>query len=320
VNGLNRSQIRSHTRSHTRFCSLFVSTPIWMRLGCMLLLANMVLPSVSAWGQLVTKKPAGLDQVGIDERLNELIPGTLDFRDDRGREVTLARYFERGRPVILTLNYATCPLLCQLQLEGLIRSLRDLQWNVGEEFDVLTVSIDPSETWQQAALAKKRHVQSYGRAGTAAGWHFLTGSDSNIRQLADAVGFRYRFVEEQGEYAHTAALMICTPEGRVSRYLYGVEYPPQTVRLSLVEAAEGKIGSTLDQVLLFCFHYDAEAGRYGPSARRMMQLGGFVTILVLLATLLPYWFFRRDRGPHATHRDTTLASAPAPFHSSLSQG
>jgi protein SCO1 len=286
----------------------------WLLLGCA------GFPNVPAWGQLVTEKPAGLDQVGIDEKLNQAIPLHLAFRDDRGREVKLAKYFENGRPIILTLNYASCPLLCQLQLQGLIHSLRDLEWNVGEEFDVLTVSIDPSETWQQASLAKKRHVQSYGRAGTAGGWHFLTGTEPNIRQLADAVGFRYRYVEEQREYAHTAALMVCTPDGRVSRYLYGVEYPPQTLRLSLVEAAEGKIGSTLDRVLLFCFHYDAESGRYGPSARRMMQLGGLVTVLVLLTTLLPYWFFRRDRKPNALRRSSTSASPSTQLHSSLSQG
>ena len=276
-------------------------TPATAYLALSLLLVGVMTAPIQA--QLVTSKPAGLDGVGIEEPLNELLPLETRFRDDRGREVTLADYFSTGRPVILTLNYAECPLLCKLQLEGLVTTLRDLDWNPGEKFDVLTVSIDPSETWQQAALAKQRHLQSYARPGTAAGWHFLTGSSDSIARLTDRVGFRYRFVAERGEYAHTAALIVCTPDGRISRYRYGIEYPGQTVRLSLVESAEGKIGSTLDQVLLFCFHYDAAAGRYGPSARRFMQIGGFITVLIVLLTLGPYWFRTRQRERSASSGD-----------------
>jgi protein SCO1 len=295
--------------------------------------ASLVLPFLSgllvessATGQVVTARPSDLDGVDIEERLDESLPLGLTFRDDRGRDVTLEKYFFTGRPVVLTLNYAECPLLCQLQLQGLVESLRELDWDVGDRFDVLTVSIDPNETWQQAALAKQRHIKSYGRAGTAAGWHFLTGTNSHIEKLADAVGFRYRYVEERGEYAHTAALIICTPDGRVSRYLYGIEYPQQTLRLSLVEASEGRIGSTLDRVLLFCFHYDAESGRYGPSARRLMQLGGLTTVLFLLCALVPYWLLRRNPGDRRDLRIESVRVTPGSgtpdrqLHRSLSQG
>src|SRR5690606_6599675 len=147
-----------------------------------------------ARAQVATAKPAGLNDVDIEERLDHPLPFDLKFRDDRGREARLEKYFSTGHPVILTLNYAECPLLCQLQLQGLVDSLRELQWDVGSKFDVLTVSIDPNETWQQAALAKQRYVKSYGRAGTAGGWHFLTGTSSQIEALADAVGFRYRYL------------------------------------------------------------------------------------------------------------------------------
>ena len=153
-------------------------------------------------------------------------------------------------------------MLCHLQLDGLVRGLRDVSMTPGVDYDVVNVSIDPKEDWQRARATNRKHIQAFGRPETADGWHFLTGEASNIQALADTVGFRYRFVADRDEYAHAACVMVCTPEGVVSRYLYGVEYEPKTVRLSLVEAAAGKLGTALDQLLLFCFHYDAAAGRY----------------------------------------------------------
>jgi cytochrome c oxidase subunit II len=240
--------------------------------------------------------PQVLTEVGIDEQLGGQIPLDLRFRDENGRELTLASLFPGDRPAVLSLNYSDCPMLCTLVLNGLIDGLQELSWTPGREFDVISVSIDPLETPQRARLTKQRYLRDYGRPETAAGWHFLTGTQENIQRLAEAVGFRYKYVEKEKEYAHAAVIMICTPQGRMSRYLYGVQFPEQTLRLSLVEAGEGKVGSTMDRVLLFCFHYDAEAGRYGPVARNLMKLGAGMTCMVVLLTLIPYWLRRRSHA------------------------
>ncbi|MCU0981171.1 MAG: cytochrome c oxidase subunit II [Pirellulaceae bacterium] len=242
--------------------------------------------------------PQVLTEVGIDEQLGGQIPLGLRFRDENGREVTLASLFPGDRPAVLSLNYSDCPMLCTLVLNGLIDGLQELSWTPGREFDVISVSIDPLETPQRARLTKQRYLRDYGRPETAAGWHFLTGTQENIKRLAEAVGFRYKYVEKDKQYAHAAVIMICTPQGRMSRYLYGVQFPEQTLRLSLVEAGEGKVGSTMDRVLLFCFHYDAEAGRYGPVARNLMKLGAGMTCMVVLLTLIPYWLRRRSHAAH----------------------
>ncbi len=249
--------------------------------------------------------PADLEQVGIDEKRGAQIPPELVFRDSAGRPVRLRDFFDGKRPVLLSFTYSDCPMLCHLQLDGLVRSLQDMDWSPGKEFDVLNVSIDPRESWQRAQVTKRKHVAAYGRRETAAGWHFLTGEEQNIRRLTDIVGFRYRFVAARNEYAHAACVIVCTPTGQVSRYLYGVAFPPQTVRLSLVEAGDGKIGSALDQVLLFCFQYDATSGRYAPVAFRIMQLGGLLTLTTLLLGLVPYWI-RRGRAKREQNTGTAV--------------
>jgi protein SCO1/2 len=182
----------------------------------------------------------------------------------------------------------------------LVQGLRELAWTTGEEFLVVSVSIDPLETPQRARETLQRYVNEYGRPSGGAGWQFLVGDAANIRQLADAVGFRYKYLPETKEYSHAAAVMVCTPQGALSRYLYGVAFDEQTLRLALVEAGEGKIGSTLDQILLYCFHYDAEKGRYGPTARFVMQLAAGATVLGLTAALLPVWLRR-----HAARREAS---------------
>jgi protein SCO1/2 len=245
--------------------------------------------------QIANQKVQALEGVGVDEKLDATLPLDLKFTDADGKTRSLGSLFQQDRPVILSLNYSDCPMLCQLQLNGLVEGVKRLRWTVGEQFDVISVSIDPKERWQRARETKQRYVKQYGRPGSANGWQFLVSDEQSIQRLAEAVGFGFRYVPERGEYAHAAVVMLCTPEGRVSRYLYGVDYPPTTLKLSLVEAGEGKIGSTLDQVLLFCFHYDAESGRYGPVARRLMQVGGVLTLLTLLVGLTPYWW-RRRRG------------------------
>ena len=228
-----------------------------------------------------------MKDVGIDEHLGAQIPLDLRFRDENGAEVTLASLFPGDRPAVLSLNYSDCPMLCTLVLNGLVDGLEEMPWTPGREFDVISVSIDPLETPQRARLTKQKYLRNYGRPETAGGWHFLTGTQENIKRLADAVGFRYKYVEKDKQYVHAAVIMICTPQGRMSRYLYGVQFPEQTLRLSLVEAGEGKVGSTMDKVLLFCFHYDAEAGRYGPVARNLMKLGAGMTCTLVLLALIP---------------------------------
>lgn len=259
----------------------------------------------AAWSQ-VTESVTALEEVGVDEKLNALLPLDLVFIDSSGRETRLGDVFQAGRPFILSLNYSDCPMLCQLQLTGLVNSLRDLRWDVGDAFDVISVSIDPLETPTRARQSKQRYVREYGRASTAAGWHFLTGSQEAIDQLTDTVGFRYRYVPERGEYAHAAVIMVCSPNGRVSRYLYGVDYPPATLKTALVEAGEGKIGTTLDRVLLYCFHYDPSTGRYAPTAIRVMQLGAAITMATIFAGLLPSWL--RGKISRTDGRQTASAS------------
>jgi protein SCO1/2 len=187
------------------------------------------------------------------------------------------------------MNYSNCPRLCSLQLNGLVQGMEQLEWNMGDQFRVITVSIDPNESPERAAATKHRYMDEYGRFGPADGWHFLTGREENIRKLADAIGFAYTYVEETRQYAHAAVTMVCTPGGRVSRYLYGIEYKPQTLRLALVEAGEGKVGSTTDRILLLCATYDAASGSYAAAAGKLMQIGGGLTVLVLGSALLVAW-------------------------------
>lgn len=252
--------------------------------------------------QRMEAAPDDLEGVGVTEHLDAQLPLELPFFDSGGRRVTLKDYFDGERPVVLTLNYSNCPMLCSLQLNGLFEGLQGLEWDLGENFQMITVSIDPKESPERSALTKQKYLKLYGRPGVGGGWHMLTGKDENIRKLADTIGFGYRFVEQTREYAHAAVTFILTPDGRVSRYLYGIEYDPQTLRLSLVEAGEGKVGSTLDRFLLTCFHYDETKGRYGPAAVKIMRLGGAVTIVLLGGVLLMFWRsdLKRPDEPDAT--------------------
>ncbi|MHC4181143.1 MAG: SCO family protein, partial [Planctomycetota bacterium] len=215
--------------------------------------------------------------------------------------VTLGQYFDGERPVVLTMNYSNCPMLCSLQLNGLFDALKKMPWDIGGEFDMITVSIDPLERPERARMTKQKYLKIYRRAGAAEGYHFLTGREENIQKLAKVVGYRYKYSPATRQYAHAAVTMILTPDGRVSRYLYGVQYDPQTLRLSLFEAAEGKVGSTTDQILLFCFDYDPEQGRYGLAALRLMQIGGGLTVVLLGSAI---WLFRRREKAKAPAQRT----------------
>lgn len=238
--------------------------------------------------------PPELEGVGIDERLGNSLPRDVEFTDHTGAVVPLRKYFDGRRPVILTLNYYRCPMLCGLQLNGLLDALRELDWTAGENFQLLTVSFDPLETASLAQIKRTNYLKEYGRPQAAGGWHFLTGRQRSIDALLDATGFRVKFNPKTNEWMHAAALILCTPDGRVSRYLKDVRYEPRTLRLSLVEASEGKIGSTVDRFLLFCFHYDG-AGGYQLAAFNIARLTGGLTLIVVVGLLLYFWRGERRR-------------------------
>jgi protein SCO1/2 len=225
-------------------------------------------------------RPELLKEVGIDQKLNDSVPLDLTFRDEHGTPVELARYFG-SKPVILSLVYYNCPMLCTQVLNGLTRSLEQIPMDIGRDFNVVTVSIDPTDKPVLAEAKQAVYVGMYGRPGAAAGWHFLTGDDDQIKRLASAVGFRYAFDADSKQYAHASAIMMLTAEGKISRYFYGIQYPERDVRLGLVEASQGKIGSPVDAVLLFCYHYDPHTGKYGLLISRLIKLAGVLTALVL---------------------------------------
>jgi protein SCO1 len=232
--------------------------------------------------------PVELQAVGIDEHLGSGISLTRKFMDEQGRPVKLQNYFDGTRPVILTLVYFTCPNLCNFLLNAFTDSLKKMSWNVGDQFQVVTISIDPRETPDLAAKKKGAYIQEYGRPSAPAGWHFLTGSETEIKGLAQEVGFKYTYDKDQKEFAHAAALFVLTPEGKLSRYLYGIEFNPRDLRLALLEAGQGKIGSLVDRFLMFCYHYDPKGRKYALMAINLMKLGGAVAVAglaVLLFTL-----------------------------------
>jgi len=236
--------------------------------------------------------PEFLDQIGIDQRLDEQVPLDIPFLDERGNEVRLSDYFGQ-RPVVLALVYYECPMLCTEVLNGLLRSLRALSFTAGQEFEVLTVSFDPEETPVLALTKKRMYLERYNRPGAADGWHFLTGSEESIRQLTEAVGFRYVYVSARDQFAHASGIMVLTPEGKISRYFYGVEYPTRDLRLGLVEAAANRIGTAVDQVLLLCFHYDPTTGKYGFVIMNAIRFAAFATVVGLGMFMVPG--FLRDR-------------------------
>ena len=237
--------------------------------------------------------PKRLKGVDIVEHLGDRVPESLAFKDHDGKSVTLGDYLRSDVPVILTFNYSSCPMLCTLQLNALVTGLKQLDFTAGKQFRIVTVLLDPKETTDTAHRFRARYLSQYARPGAEPGWTFLTGSDENIHALAKAVGFTYNYNEARDEYVHPAAITLLSPAGNVARYLYGLEYPEKTLRLGLVEASEGRVGTSLDKLVLFCFHYDSTEGRYAPIAARIMQLGGGVS-LALFAGFLTI-LIRRDK-------------------------
>jgi protein SCO1 len=249
--------------------------------------------------------PKALREVKIEQRLNEQLPLELRFKDETGRTVELREYFKSAKPVILSLVFYKCPMLCNQILTGLLASLRAQSFNVGREFEVLTVSFDPRETPEMAAEKKLDFIGRYNRPGADKGWHFLTGDAENIRRLTEAVGFHYNYDEKTNQFAHASGIMILTPAGKLSRYFYGIEYFPKDVRLGLIEASDNKIGSMVDQLLLYCYHYDPATGRYGPVVMNIMRLGGLMTLVGIGALIL----ILKRRGKRADGATAAAASA-----------
>jgi len=271
---------------------------------------------------VVTRKeapPKRLRGIDVEEHLDRLLPLALEFTDTSGRRVTLADYVKGERPVIFTLNYSDCPMLCSLQLSGLSAALGKLDRRLGVDFDVVTVSLNPAETTERARETEARYRSEVasargGAAASASGWSFLTGSKLHIDALAEALGVSYAYNEARKEYVHPAVAILATPGGHISRYLYGIEYQQKTLSLSLVEAAEGKFGTSVDRLILYCFHYDEAEGRYAPVAMNIMRVGGSLTALALGSFLGAFWLrqARARRVPKAL-----VAAAPAPHPSTV---
>ena len=258
------------------------------------------LGTAAAQAQVVLDSVPALAGIDVIEHLGDTIPLHLTFIDDHGDSVRLERYFHQGRPVILTLAYSNCPMLCTVVLNGLANGLRALAWQPGREFSIIEVSIDPLETVALAAAKKKRYTDVIGKPGAEEGWAFHVGAESQSRALAEAVGFEYFYDEDLKQYAHPAVSFVLTEEGVISRYLYGIEYPERDLRLALLEASEGKIGSTIDRILLYCYRYDPDAGGYVLFAANVMRLGGALTLVGLALFLGIYWTRearRRKHGP-----------------------
>ena len=280
--------IRSWLRSRSRVAA---------RLTAILAGLGLTLLGSLAHGQVrnASTLPAILRNVGIDQKLNQQVPLDIPFRDESGDVVRLGDYFGQ-KPVILSLVYYECPMLCTTALNGLEQSLKELKFNVGDQFNVVTVSFDPAEKPPLAAAKKAVYVGLYGRPGAADGWHFLTGDQESIKRLTDAVGFRYNYDPQVKQFMHATGIIVLTPQGKLARYFYGITYPAGNLRLALVEASQGKIGNPVDAVLLYCCEYDPMTGKYSLVIARALQVGAAVTILSL-GTLILVMFKTTSHRP-----------------------
>ncbi len=267
-----------HSSNHVRFS-----------LGVVCAL-SLVSTSASAAAQLNNGVPLGTENTGVSQKLGAQVPLEQSFRDQEGRTVTLGDSFREGRPVVLTLNYSDCPQLCILQLDGVVKALNGIDLELGKDLQLVTLSLDPTEAPARAKLTQELYLKGYTGQGDAEGWTFLVADDeADIRRVADSVGFGYDLDLRTGEYSHEAALMLLTPDGQVSRYLFGIEYDPTTLRMSLISASDGALGSLTDRIRMFCYRYDPEAGSYSLVAMNVMKLGGLVTVLVLGGFLFFFW-------------------------------
>jgi protein SCO1/2 len=235
--------------------------------------------------------PDALQKIGIEQKLGEQLPLDTVFKDEAGNQVKIGSYFNNGRPVILAFVYYECPMLCSQVLNGLTGSLKGISFDAGKDFDVIAVSFDAREN-DIADLAKNKkanYLERYGRAGAEKGWHFLTGTQDSIDKLTSAAGFSYKWDEKSNQFAHAAGIMIATPEGKLSRYFYGIDYSPKDVKFGLMDSAQAKVGNPAEQLLLYCYHYDPATGKYGLAILRVMRLGGVATVIGLGAMIFVFW-------------------------------
>jgi len=304
---INREQVPELSDARGRVARRFVCA-LTLLLPFALLLFSSERALAQGWGQgppprkapiPAGEKPRDLEDVRIDQRLDEYLPLDAVFRDENGAEVKLGAYFG-SKPVVLALVYYSCPMLCNQVLNGMTSSLDVLKaFSIGKEFEVVTVSFDPRETPELAREKKETYMKWYKREGAAEGWHFLTGDQANINRLTEAAGFHYKWDEKTTQFIHASGIMIATPEGKLARYFYGIEYAPKDLRLGLVEASAGRIGSPVDQLLLYCYHYDPASGKYGAAVMNMMRLGGAATLIAIIAMFIAF----RKRGPSARRAD-----------------
>lgn len=236
-----------------------------------------------------TEKPKEFDGIGITENLGSKLDLSLSFTDENGQNVTLGKYFDGHRPVSLSLIYYSCPGLCNFHFNGVIDALKQVDWSAGQQFQVLAVSFDPRETTEVGAKKRESYLKVYGRAGTDNGFHFLTATQETIDKLTQQVGFKYKWNEEAKEWAHASAAVILTPEGKISRYLHGIQFDGPTYKLALNEAADGKVGNLVDKMIWYCFKYDPKQSKYVLYAMRAMQLGAFAIVLLLMMIIVPIW-------------------------------
>lgn len=240
--------------------------------------------------------PQELQDVSIEEKLGASVSvDELTFRDEKNEEVALSKYFHSGKPVVLNLVYYNCPNLCNLVLNGFLETLKKMDWTPGNQFEVVTLSINPKEKPDLAEAKKRSYVAALGRPASSFGWHFLTGEESQIKKLADEVGFRYKYDPKSKEYAHAAGIFVLTPEGKMSRYLFGIDYPTRDLKLSLMEASGGKIGNIAEKILFFCYRYDPSAKGYGLYVWRLMRVGSAGTVVAFGGYLFMFWRRQRRR-------------------------
>src|SRR5688572_30817833 len=249
-------------------------------------------PAVSAQGLPAAEVPAQLRDVGFDQNLNQLLPLDVELTNEHGRAVKIGEYFGK-RPVVLAFVYYGCPMLCLQSLSSLAATLGVLSENPGDDFEVVSVSIDPRESSTLALEKKAHYIERSGKPSIAEGWHYLTGTEANIQRLTNAAGFRYAWDERAQQYSHPAGIVVATAQGKLSRYLFGIDYGPRDLRLAILDASEGKISSPLKKVLLYCYHYDLTTGRYSLAIMRVVQLAGVATVFSL--GMMIFVWTRRER-------------------------
>ena len=260
-------------------------------------IAALIFSSSYSSAQVADYKPSELQKADIEEHLGQKIPLNLTFTNDTGQKEEIGDYFHQGRPVIIVMAYYSCPMLCTFVLNGVSTAIRQSDWIAGRDYQVLTVSIDTMENSEMAATKKASLIQGINRPGVEDGWRFFVGDGKNVPALANALGFHYYYDQDQKMYAHPTAIFVLTEDGTISRYLYGIEYKKQDVRLALLEASQGKIGNTIDRLLLYCYHYDPNAKGYVLFAQNLMKLGGLLTVMIMAAFWGIFWTKEHAKRP-----------------------